>query len=203
MDIAASLSGLIGGVLIGLAAVWLMATLGRISGVSGILSGLLLEQPAGDSAWRLAFLLGLFSGPLILILLGGGLGNVSGAPDEVIGQPAGDIGLMLLAGLLVGVGTKVGSGCTSGHGVSGLAQGMDLSASVAPFILRGVILNGVDSVMCPKEKRIAAWQRLAKDLDMSHLELITREISLSEAIPTAKAFLEGAVKGRVIVNVNS
>ena len=100
MDIAASLSGLIGGVLIGLAAVWLMATLGRISGVSGILSGLLLEQPAGDSAWRLAFLLGLFSGPLILILLGGGLGNVSGAPDEVIGQPAGDIGLMLLAGLL-------------------------------------------------------------------------------------------------------
>ena len=85
----------------------------------------------------------------------------------------------------------------------GLAQGFDLPATVMPFILRGVILNGVDSVMCPKEKRIEAWQRLAKDLDMSHLELITREIGLSDAIPTAKALLEGKVKGRVIVNVNS
>ncbi len=85
----------------------------------------------------------------------------------------------------------------------GLAQGFDLPATVMPFILRGVILNGVDSVMCPKEKRITAWQRLAKDLDMSHLELITREIGLSEAIPTAKALLDGKVKGRVIVNVNS
>ncbi len=122
MDTAASLSGLAGGVLIGLAAVWLMATLGRISGVSGILSGLLLERPKGDSAWRMAFLLGLISGPLIPILLGGGLGNVSGAPDEVIGDPAGGVGLMLLAGLLVGFGTRIGSGCTSGHGVSGLAR---------------------------------------------------------------------------------
>lgn len=85
----------------------------------------------------------------------------------------------------------------------GLAQGFDLPATVMPFILRGVILNGVDSVMCPKAKRIEAWQRLAKDLDMSHLELITREISLSDAIPTAKALLDGKVKGRVIVNVNS
>ncbi len=85
----------------------------------------------------------------------------------------------------------------------GLAQGFDLPATVMPFILRGVILNGVDSVMCPKEKRIEAWQRLAKDLDMSHLELITREIPLSEAIPTAKALLDGTVKGRVVVNVNA
>lgn len=122
MDIAASLSGLVGGVLIGLSAVWLMATLGRISGISGILSGLLLERPAGDSAWRLAFLLGLISGPVILILLGGGLGNVSGAPNEVIGEPVGSVGLMLLAGLLVGVGTGIGNGCTSGHGVCGLAR---------------------------------------------------------------------------------
>ena len=122
MDIAASLSGLIGGVLIGLSAVWLMATLGRISGISGILSGLLLERPAGDSAWRLAFLLGLISGPVILILLGGGLGNVSGSPNEVIGEPVGSVGLMLLAGLLVGVGTGIGNGCTSGHGVCGLAR---------------------------------------------------------------------------------
>lgn len=85
----------------------------------------------------------------------------------------------------------------------GLAQGFDLPATVMPFILRGVILNGVDSVMCPRETRIKAWQRLARDLDMAHLELITREISLSDAIPTAKALLEGTIKGRVIVNVNS
>lgn len=85
----------------------------------------------------------------------------------------------------------------------GLAQGFDLPATVMPFILRGVILNGVDSVMCPRETRIKAWQRLASDLDMAHLELITREISLSDAIPTAKALLEGTIKGRVIVNVNS
>ena len=201
MDIAASLSGLIGGVLIGLAAVWLMATLGRISGVSGILSGLLLEQPAGDSAWRLAFLLGLFSGPLILILLGGGLGNVSGAPDEVIGQPAGDIGLMLLAGLLVGVGTKVGSGCTSGHGVSGLAQGMDLSASVAPFILRGVPLAGIDSVMAPKAKRVEAWSRLARDLDKDKLRAMSVSVTLEEAMNMGPTILAGKVRGRVIVDV--
>ncbi len=96
-------------------------------------------------------------------------------------------------------GTKYGGTVAA----CGLAQGFDLPATVMPFILRGVILNGVDSVMCPKEKRIEAWQRLAKDLDMSHLELITREIPLSEAIPTAKALLDGTVKGRVVVNVNA
>ncbi|WP_169567844.1 MDR family oxidoreductase [Sneathiella limimaris] len=85
----------------------------------------------------------------------------------------------------------------------GLAQGFDLPATVMPFILRGVILNGVDSVMCPKEKRLKAWARLAKDLDMSHIDLITKEITLEEAIPTAKSLLEGKVKGRVVVNVNA
>jgi len=201
VDIAASLSGLIGGVLIGLAAVWLMATLGRISGVSGILSGLLLEQPAGDSAWRLAFLLGLFSGPLILILLGGGLGNVSGAPDEVIGQPAGDIGLMLLAGLLVGVGTKVGSGCTSGHGVSGLAQGMDLSASVAPFILRGVPLAGIDSVMRAYADRVESWRRLGQLLVPEQLDAISSSIALDDAIEAVDDLLAGRIRGRVVVTM--
>jgi len=85
----------------------------------------------------------------------------------------------------------------------GLAQGMDLPASVAPFILRGVILHGVDSVQCPREKRLQAWQRLASDLDLSHIDLITTEIPLSEAIPTAKALLDGTVKGRIVVNVNA
>ncbi|MBL4906485.1 MAG: oxidoreductase [Sneathiella sp.] len=84
----------------------------------------------------------------------------------------------------------------------GLAQGFDFPSTVMPFILRGVILNGIDSVNCPKEKRIAAWNRLATDLDTSHLDLITQEIPLSEAIPTAKQLLEGTVRGRVIVNLN-
>lgn len=122
MDIAASLSGLLGGVLIGLSAVWLMATLGRIAGISGILSGLFYERGNSDSGWRLAFLLGLISGPLLLATLGGGLGNVAGDADAVIGEPVGGVGVMLLAGLLVGAGTGIGSGCTSGHGVCGLAR---------------------------------------------------------------------------------
>ncbi|MDI5934709.1 YeeE/YedE family protein [Halomonas kalidii] len=122
MDVTASLQGLAGGVLIGLAATWLMATLGRIAGISGIIGNLITVRPKGDSAWRLTFLLGLISGPIVLMLLGGGLGNVAGSPGEVVGQPAGGVLLMLVAGLLVGLGTGLGSGCTSGHGVCGLAR---------------------------------------------------------------------------------
>ena len=122
MDWSASLSGLAGGILIGLSATWLMATLGRIAGISGIVGSLVTARPKGDSAWRLTFLLGLVSGPILLMLLGGGLGNVAGAPGEVIGAPAGGVAVMLVAGLLVGVGTGIGSGCTSGHGVCGLSR---------------------------------------------------------------------------------
>ncbi|GHE20408.1 YeeE/YedE family protein [Halomonas urumqiensis] len=122
MDWSSSLQGLAGGILIGLSATWLMATLGRIAGISGIIGNLITVRPRGDSAWRITFLLGLISGPMLLMLLGGNLGNVAGAPGEVIGQPAGGVVLMLVAGLLVGVGTGLGSGCTSGHGVCGLAR---------------------------------------------------------------------------------
>lgn len=139
MDIGASLSGLVGGILIGLSAIWLMGSLGRIAGISGILSGLLLERPRGDSAWRLAFLLGLVSGPMVLMLLGGELGNVAGAPDEVIGAPAGGVGLMVIAGLLVGVGTGIGNGCTSGHGVCGLAR-LSPRSLVATLTFLGVAM---------------------------------------------------------------
>lgn len=118
----ASLQGLLGGVLIGLSAVWLMGALGRIAGISGIIGGLMTQRPRGDSAWRMAFLAGLVSGPLLVMAAGGGLGNVAGVPGAVIGEPAGGVPLMLLAGLLVGVGTGLGSGCTSGHGVCGLAR---------------------------------------------------------------------------------
>ncbi len=83
----------------------------------------------------------------------------------------------------------------------GLAAGMDLPSSVAPFILRGVTLVGVDSVMCPKAERIEAWSNLARDLDLATLEEMTTELPLDEVIATAPKFLEGRVRGRVVVPV--
>ncbi|GAB3378911.1 MDR family oxidoreductase [Azotobacter armeniacus] len=84
----------------------------------------------------------------------------------------------------------------------GLAQGMDFPATVAPFILRGISLAGIDSVMRPREDRIAAWERLARDLDLSLLDDITREIGLEEAIAMAGELLAGRVRGRIVVDVN-
>ena len=83
----------------------------------------------------------------------------------------------------------------------GLAQGMDFPASVAPFILRGVTLYGIDSVMAPLPVRQEAWKRLAHDLDIAKLDAITREIGLGEAVAVAAELLEGKVRGRVVVNV--
>jgi acrylyl-CoA reductase (NADPH) len=82
----------------------------------------------------------------------------------------------------------------------GLAGGMDFPASVAPFILRGVSLAGVDSVMCPRPRRLEAWQRLTHDLDLCKLELLTEEVGLSQAIDRAGALLEGKIRGRTVVN---
>jgi acrylyl-CoA reductase (NADPH) len=84
----------------------------------------------------------------------------------------------------------------------GLAGGMDLPANVAPFILRGVTLQGIDSVMCPRPERIEAWQRLARDLDPAILITLASEISLAEAIPAAEKLMAGKLRGRVIVDVN-
>ncbi|HOA93886.1 MAG TPA: MDR family oxidoreductase [Quisquiliibacterium sp.] len=84
----------------------------------------------------------------------------------------------------------------------GLAQGMDLPSSVAPFILRGVRLLGIDSVMCPMPFRQEAWQRLATDLDLAKLERMTTEIGLSEALTQAGNVLAGQVRGRLVVDVN-
>jgi acrylyl-CoA reductase (NADPH) len=82
----------------------------------------------------------------------------------------------------------------------GLAQGMDFPASVAPFILRGVTLAGIDSVMRPRQDRIDAWARLVTDLDQDKLALITHEIGLSEVIETARRLMDGGVRGRVVVD---
>ena len=84
----------------------------------------------------------------------------------------------------------------------GLAQGMDFPATVAPFILRGVSLLGINSVTRPYDERVEAWQRLSTSLDMTQLDAITREIGLSEVIPTASELLDGKVRGRIVVDVN-
>ena len=82
----------------------------------------------------------------------------------------------------------------------GMAQGLDLPASVAPFILRGITLAGVDSVMCPKPLRQQAWQRLGELLDSDRLRKLSRVIPLSEAREGAQALLDGSVQGRLIVD---
>jgi len=83
----------------------------------------------------------------------------------------------------------------------GLAQGMDFPATVAPFIIRGITLYGIESVMAPHQLRLEAWKRLAADLDVSKLDAITSEIGLSEVIPVCSTLLEGKVRGRIVVDV--
>jgi acrylyl-CoA reductase (NADPH) len=83
----------------------------------------------------------------------------------------------------------------------GLAAGMDLPSSVAPFILRGVCLLGIDSVMCPLPQRKLAWNRLASDLDKGKLAEITQEINLDQVIGTGAQILAGQVRGRIVVKI--
>jgi len=107
------ISGLGGGALIGVAAVMLMGFLGRIAGISGIASALLPPWDIEDLDWRVTFVAGLVVAPLVYFL-------VSGA--EAVSQPVNNLPLMAISGLLVGFGSVLGSGCTSGHGVCGLAR---------------------------------------------------------------------------------
>ena len=115
-------SALGGGLLIGLAAAMFVLVNGRIAGISGILGGLLRPVP-GERGWRIAFLLGLVAAPLVYTLA---------APLPAMRIDAGT-GTLIAAGLLVGVGTRYGAGCTSGHGVCGLARGSarSLAATLA------------------------------------------------------------------------
>jgi len=83
----------------------------------------------------------------------------------------------------------------------GLAGGMDLPGSVAPFILRGVSLIGIDSVMCPMERRRVAWKRLASDLDAGRIAAMTTEIDLSKVIETGQRIVQGGVRGRTVVKI--
>ncbi|MDB5944156.1 MAG: YeeE/YedE [Ramlibacter sp.] len=104
-------SSLAGGVLIGIAAAMFVLLNGRIAGISGVLGGL-LKPVSGDIAWRVAFVLGLVAAPLAYVLF-------SDLPRPQIDAGTG---ALVLAGLLVGIGTRYGSGCTSGHGVCGLSR---------------------------------------------------------------------------------
>jgi acrylyl-CoA reductase (NADPH) len=84
----------------------------------------------------------------------------------------------------------------------GLAGGMDFPGTVAPFILRGITLAGIDSVMRPRPDRVEAWRRLSRDLEVHKLELMAVEISLAQALERAGLFLEGQIRGRLVVDVN-
>lgn len=95
-------------------------------------------------------------------------------------------------------GTKAGGAVAA----CGNAQGMDLPATVAPFILRGVSLLGINSVTQPYDKRVMAWNRLADELDLELLPAMSREVGLSEAIPAAGDLLDGRIRGRIVVDVN-
>lgn len=107
------ISGLIGGMMIGLAAVLFLALNGRIAGISGVL-GNLLGGAASELPWRAAFIIGLIAGPAVVALVTGTMP----LPEIQTGWP-----ILAIAGLLVGFGTRLGSGCTSGHGVCGMARG--------------------------------------------------------------------------------
>jgi acrylyl-CoA reductase (NADPH) len=84
----------------------------------------------------------------------------------------------------------------------GLAQGMDFPSSVAPFILRGITLYGINSVTVPREKRIAAYEQLSQLVDLKTLDEISHEITLEESLQYAKELMAGNVRGRLIVDVN-
>ncbi|SDT13532.1 acrylyl-CoA reductase (NADPH) [Pseudomonas oryzae] len=137
-----------------------------------------------------------------------GLGAAELIERASLSEPGRPLGRERWAGAIDSVGshtlanvcasTRYG-GCVA---ACGLAQGMEFPATVAPFILRGVTLAGIDSVMRPRADRLEAWSRLARDLDKRLLAPITRTIGLEDAIAVAGDLLAGKVRGRVVVDVN-
>ena len=125
------LMSFVGGLLIGAAALILMVTKGRVMGISGILAGMIPATSSFEFLWRLAFVAGVIAGPLLLVDFDLYAINVVSVADGV---------MLYLAALLVGVGTATGSGCTSGHGICGLARLSPRSfAAVMVFVLAGVV----------------------------------------------------------------
>jgi uncharacterized membrane protein YedE/YeeE len=121
------LASLAGGVMIGVAALLLMLTHGRVMGVSGILGGLIVPSGKSDISWRVLFVIGVLAGPFALMA-------VTGAPVERSAVASGFT--LPIAGFLVGLGTAIGVGCTSGHGICGLAR-----LSIRSFVAVGMFMT--------------------------------------------------------------
>jgi acrylyl-CoA reductase (NADPH) len=128
--------------------------------------------------------------------------------DELNGDPR-PLGKTRWAGGVDAVGSRIlanilsmtkDNGCVA---ACGLAQGMDLPTFVAPFILRGVTLAGVNSVSVRYPRRVIAWQRLATDLDRAKLDAMTTVVPLGDVFRVANEILDGTVRGRVVVDVNA
>ena len=137
------------------------------------------------------------------------LGAAEVISRDELSAPAKPLGKERWVGVVdtVGSHTLANACATTRYGgavaACGLAQGMDLPASVAPFILRGITLYGIDSVMAPMALRRTAWDRLARDLDLAKLEALTQEVTLAGALQVGPDILAGRVRGRVVVNVNA
>lgn len=124
-------ASLVGGVMIGLAALLLMLTHGRVMGVSGILGGLVMPSGKGDMVWRAMFVIGMLAGPFAVI-------HFLGRTVEMTPVASGT--LLPVAGFIVGLGTAIGSGCTSGHGICGLARLSPRSmVAVGTFMATGLV----------------------------------------------------------------
>lgn len=130
-DAFTPLASLAGGIMIGIAALMLMALHGRVMGISGILGGIVKPANAGDVSWRVLFVAGTLLGPLVVML-------VMGEGIEMVPVASG---LMLpVAGFVVGLGTAIGSGCTSGHGICGLARlSVRSMTAVGTFMVTAII----------------------------------------------------------------
>jgi acrylyl-CoA reductase (NADPH) len=126
-------------------------------------------------------------------------GELAGTP-KALGQPrwVGGIDTVGSSTLMNVLSTTRYAGAVA---ACGLAGGMNFSGTVAPFVLRGVSLVGIDSVMCPLDKRKEAWQRLSSDLDAETLAVMTNEIDLSGVVEAGRRIVEGAVRGRTIVKI--
>tara|TARA_B110000977_G_C11010197_1_gene467361 strand:+ start:888 stop:1322 length:435 start_codon:yes stop_codon:yes gene_type:complete len=129
-----------GGALIGLAAVILMATMGRVMGATGILAGVLQPNGMSDWSWRVAVLLGMITGPALMLLLTGGLPEIQ-VPVSTL--------MLVIGGFLVGIGVTFGAGCTSGHGVCGMARlsPRSIAATITFMITTGITVYVIRHVL--------------------------------------------------------
>jgi acrylyl-CoA reductase (NADPH) len=136
-----------------------------------------------------------------------GLGAAEIIDRAELAAPGRPLGRERWAGVVDAVGSHTLAGALSqtryGGAVAacGLAQGMDLPGSVAPFILRGVTLCGIDSVMCPKPRRVEAWARLARDLDLGKLAAMRVEARLADVPRLAADIIEGKIRGRIVIDI--